>query len=275
MIILNKNNFNNQDESGVLELQNLARRNKIGIVLLDYETSLVGTCQQLRTINFYPCINFILTENIFSLNFSNGHYQYRKIAYSNISLEFTLRCIRIFLLKLKENYTNLKFFTENHQEDNETTKRIIDLLTTEFQKLEEDQNYSMVNFLNNYYLKFGDTNNNPNCITFSPGISILENKMNLKFNNYDEMVYLSRLKTLFESEVYFKPSSVRKKIKEELNYNDILYLLNLFVEGLVTLINSSLYSHLLLYQKSGINLKSLVRKLKIIKIYKNIFSSRI
>jgi hypothetical protein len=252
MIIFNKSFLNEE----VNLFQKKAVENKIAILLIDYETSLVELPKNLRTLNFYPCFNYIITDNIFSLNFLNGNNQLKKIAYSNITLEFTLRCIRTFLLKLRENYKNLKFYSENNQEDKNVTSKFIDTLTNEYKKLELDQNYSMVNFLNNFYSEFRDVLNT----STSKSQDIIEKKLKLKFSNYDEMIYLSRLKKLFETEFYFKPTSVRKKIKEELNYNDIIYLLNLFVEGLVTLINSSLYNHLLLYHNSGIKIKSLVRK---------------
>lgn len=230
----------NMSESEFEVINTYAMENQIEVLSTNYEYDLCNFPYFKNTINVFPCLNLLINRKkigIYYVEDSNKIYQ---IGEANADLSIISDVVKNFILN----------YARNKKED-----QVLDKFMKE--ELTNIKNFSLANFLIKFYTNFENVNSvnqNKEKIFFE--------KYNLSFNNYDDIIYISRLKALFESNLYVKPKSTNKIIFDYADSNYIIENIKLLAEGLVTLINFKIFSNLCLMEHNQIQIKTIVIKKK-------------
>lgn len=226
----------NINETGIKELEKVTDDTNANIILINQSKSLNNYPKLHEGIIPYPCFNIIINDNIckFYLNKDNKQYEVGK---SNIPINICLLTLISFLKRLELEYTKYNYIDKD-------------------KSIDADKSNKIKNIFSLYYLDKDLIKLISHLRPYEDNIDILN--FNLRFNNYDNVIYLSRLRDCFNDYVYINKCSKIKLIRDDINYNEIVSVIISFWKVFVTLINYNLYASLSLLRNNSIAIKSIV-----------------
>lgn len=231
---------NSTSEEEICLIQEICIKNKFYMFICDYKDSIISTPNSHKYINLFPTINLVFTEKLSALTYFHGKQDFIILSSENFILEKLFKCVSNFLLDYTKDNIN-----DESKSSQKTTDNKFKHLLEKFCKSSD-----VIQFL----IDFDEVSQYQEINT------LVKEKWLLKFNNCEGDLYFSRLRALFESQVYINSKSKNRVVVS--NEKFIINSLKKLIDSFVTYVNFQLYTHLLLLKNQGISVKEIVINFK-------------